>query len=73
MQVHENKQQLFDFLSEILLEKIGQPEDRDVFATRKELVFCSDRMFDAGNLSPCAHEEVNKRIVSHAKVQSDKG
>jgi len=73
LRVDESKQELLDFLSEILSENIGQRKDRELFAAKKELVLCSHRMIDTGNLSPCTHEEVDARVILHAKVVSDNG
>ncbi|KAK2714572.1 hypothetical protein QYM36_008955 [Artemia franciscana] len=60
LRVDENKQQLFDSLSEILLKKIVQSEDRDLFATKKERVLC-----------PSKHEEISSSMSSATKCDKD--
>ena len=63
----ENKIELFRLVAETLQTNVNIPEGKQLFCTIDENVLACPSSLETSFISPCSHEEVDTRIVLHAK------
>ena len=64
LRVEENKEELFLYLAEQLT--TIETNHGEVVSTKHETVVFNNDRTDAADLSPCTHEEADKRLILHA-------
>lgn len=68
LQVNENKQELFAFLSKSIFEDQAVSQSyTTILSTLKENVLCNKPSFYKKGLEPCNHEESDTRLMVHLK------
>ena len=63
----ENKIELFRLVAETLQTNVNIPEGKQLYCTIDENVLACPSSLETSFISSCSHEEVDTRIVLHAK------
>ena len=63
MRNDENKRELFQFLAQRV---VSLQEEKQVITTKGKEILCTLARNNTVNLAPCAHEEVDTRMILHA-------
>ena len=64
LRVDLNKQELFSFLSKVLIQSFDK-DNKELVVTDGELVLCVPPQQDIHSLAPCSHEEADTRMLLH--------
>ena len=67
MQNSENKRELFRLIAKYVESTINPSEGKQVICTMDEGVVACPSSIPTENINPCSHEEVDTRIILHAK------
>jgi hypothetical protein len=60
----ENKEELFSYLTEMILK--NPPAGKEIYVTDGKNVLCTTADADLDYLQPCTHEEADSRMILHA-------